>query len=92
MSKQQSATLPHCDPKRGRDKSTNVITIRIFKRKGSKLWQALVKCGKWSKRVSTRTVIKPSAEEFAVLAFRHLSRLAADHKLPVTKRRESASC
>jgi len=94
MSRQQSATLPHCDTKRGGgdDKTTEVITIRIYKRKGSKYWQALVHCGKWRKKITTGTVIKPAAQEFAVLAFKHFARLKDANRLPEPTRRESESC
>jgi hypothetical protein len=76
MSKQQSATLPNCDGKSRKETKSDVLTIRIFKRTGSKYWQALVKGpGGLRKRVTTRTTLKPSAAEFAELAFRHFSRM-----------------
>jgi hypothetical protein len=76
MSKQQSATLPNCEPKGRKETASDVLTIRIFKRKGSKYWQALVKGpGGLRKRITTRTTLKPAASEFAELAFRHFSSL-----------------
>jgi hypothetical protein len=82
MSKQRSATLPHCQPKGRKETACDVLTIRIFKRRGSRFWQALVKCGRFRKRITTRTELKAAAEDFAKLAFRHFSRLSENPPPP----------
>jgi hypothetical protein len=59
----------------------SVLKVEIFKRKGSRYWQARIVFDKILKRISTRTIIKAAAEEFAVLAFKHYSRLHREGKL-----------
>ena len=56
----------------------SVLKVELFKRKGSRFWQARIRFprpdgtpGHTLKRVSTRTVIKASAMQFAELALRH---------------------
>lgn len=51
-----------------------VLNVSIFRRKGSRFWQALIVMGKFRKRVSTRTVHPAAAKEFAELAYRHYRR------------------
>ena len=68
---------------------TQVVTIKvaIFRRKGSRFWQALSKHGKQRKRLSTRSTHESSAKEFAELAYRHFAQEA--HNNPPSENQPS---
>ena len=53
-----------------------VLRVTIFKRKGSKFYQASVSIAGERKRITTRSVSRQSASEFAELAYRHFSRMS----------------
>ena len=53
----------------------SVLKIELFRRKGSRFYQARITSDAIKKRISTRTINPTAAEEFAVLAYRHFSRL-----------------
>jgi len=63
-----------CDAKPSRRKGSQVLRVTIFRRGGSRYWQARV----WIKgklvRITTRTQNRQAAEDFAVLAWRHFAR------------------
>ena len=58
---------------------SQVLRVTIFRRRGSRFWQARV----WSKgklvRITTKTQSRAAAEEFALLAWRHFSRGGGAH-------------
>jgi hypothetical protein len=63
--------------------------VELFKRKGSRFWQAkIVMPGEPGtkdrvlKRMSTRSINPITAKEFAELAYRHFSKLLRTGKLP----------
>lgn len=62
-----------CKATASRRKSSQVLRVTVFRRKGSRYWQARV----WIKgklvRITTRTQNRAAAEEFAVLAWRHFA-------------------
>ncbi len=60
----------------GGKRKASVLTIKIFKRRGSRYWQALIRHGKLKKRITTRSIMESSAREFAELAYRHFAREA----------------
>jgi len=75
----------------------SVVKVEIYKRKGSRYWQSRIVLpgtgeakDRVLKRISTRTVMKASAQEFAELAYRHFSKLQREGKLPqpTTKKKE----
>jgi hypothetical protein len=63
-----------CEAKPSQRKGSQVLRVTIFRRRGSRYWQARV----WIKgklvRITTRTQNRMAAEDFAVLAWRHFSR------------------
>lgn len=63
-----------CNSKPSKRKGNQVLRVSIYRRSGSRYWQARV----WIKgrlvRITTRTQNRAAAEEFAVLAWRHFVR------------------
>jgi len=63
-----------CEAKPSQRKGSQVLRVTIFRRRGSRYWQARV----WIKgklvRITTRTQNRQAAEDFAVLAWRHFAR------------------
>jgi len=58
-----------------------VIAVEIFKRRDSRFWQAKIFIAGKLIRVSTRKMIKAAAMEYALLAFRQVSRPQAKGEL-----------
>ena len=77
--RQTSATLPPTERKvrAGRAasrKKAAVLHVIIFKRPGSKFFQASVSIAGKRNRITTRTTLPQAAKEFAELAYRHFAR------------------
>ena len=66
--------LPLETAKRPGRPSRNVLRVAIFRRKGSRYYQASVRKGKFLKRITTRTQSPAAAKEFAELAYRQFAR------------------
>ena len=64
--------LPGCEGKRLGRKRQSVLRVVIFRRKGSRFWQAKITGPGVNKRVTTRTQLDAAAREFAKLAQRNL--------------------
>ena len=56
-------------------KKVAVLTVELFRRKDSRFWQAKITAPGFKKKITTRTVIKSSAKEFAQLAYNHFNRV-----------------
>jgi len=52
-----------------------VLTVELFRRKDSRFWQAKITAPGFKKKITTRTVMKDSAKQFAELAYFHFNRL-----------------
>ena len=65
----------------------NVLLVAIYKREGSKYFQALIRFDEYQKRISTHTTHQGSARQFAELAYKHFNRLAARGELEPLKRK-----
>ena len=68
-----------CEARASARKGSQVLRVTIFRRRGSRYWQARV----WIKgklvRITTRTQNRQAAEDFAVLAWRHFARGGGAH-------------
>ena len=85
MSRQTSATLPLTDRRPAARKKSVVLRVIIFKRPGSKFFQASVSLSGKRKRITTRTMIPQAAKEFAELAYRHFAHAdRAENKVGIT--------
>jgi hypothetical protein len=69
--KTQSPIL--CEAIPSRRKQSQVLRITVFRRSGSRFWQARVSVKGRIKRITTRTQNRAAAEEFAMLAYRHFA-------------------
>lgn len=74
MSRQSYATLPLTTRKPSARGKSVVLRVTIFTRPESKFFQASISIAGKRKRLTTRTVMRQSAMEFAELAYRHFAR------------------
>lgn len=63
-----------CRETPSRRKKSQVLRVTLFRRKGSRYWQARVVIKGQLKRITTHTQNRVAAEEFAELAYRHFAR------------------
>lgn len=63
-----------CEAKPSRRKKSQVLRVTIFRRTGSRFWQARVNIKGKLKRITTRTLNRAAAEQFAELAYRNFAR------------------
>ena len=74
-----------CKETPSKRRGSQVLRVTIFRRKGSRYWQARVWIKGKLSRITTRTQNRAAAEEFAVLAWRHFSRGGGGHSRALRK-------
>ena len=71
-----------CKSTPSRRKKSQVLRITVFRRSGSRFWQARVSVKGKIKRITTRTQNRAAAEDFAMIAYRYFDQGGAASNQP----------